>query len=551
MSGTAAPITATAMVTAPAPAPATRKTSPFILPELLANLGLFLTVQDLYSCVQVDQVWNTILVPFLWYRVDDRLFAWPAIVNRIHLSTATTQNDNTLQLHRLFEKYGHYIHHLSLSSVAILQAATVSTTCTQLRSLLVFGLKDCNPPVVTRELEETDSVGSSNNSPIAHPDSRSLQSLDPLLSPMFEGVFRPSQEVLGIPGKQRQFWRMVQLFWLLVRQNQLHLKSLHLEATVGRLFRMVSKEYLFDSLALLKGLRSLDTGLVQLDFLVLLDRVPSLCMLRSRLHDPFTKEIMFARQQHQKQSFIQIRSLELRDRLYLQEFFLFLRYLPHLEDIVFAGFMMQAGLPQSSQDIMDNKPSSLQGLHLRQIGKQDDKIIPGVLQWLPRLKRFGIPLLYPSIAKALRTYCQDLESFNDGGSDEQVVVIPPGVPITSTNTLNHLLQHCPKLRSVRAKRHTVMGNYVVKHSWACREIEELCFRLVGVRPDTMVQRSRSMARAESSGSVVAVVLDESASKEAQCRELHRRIKGRLSELRCLRIVDLGEEWAETATMCSV
>ncbi|KAF9121820.1 hypothetical protein BGW39_010227 [Mortierella sp. 14UC] len=336
---------------------------------------------------------------------------------------------------------------------------------------------------------------------------------------------------------------MVQLYWLLVRQNQRSLKKLHLEAAVGRLLRMVSKEYLFDSLALLKELESLDTGLVQMNFLMLLDRVPSLRILQSRLHDPFTKEIVLARQQ-QQQSIIQIRFLELRDRLYLQEFFLLLRYLPVLEDVVFAGFMMQPGLPQSPQDIMDSEPSRLQGLHLRQIGKQDDKIIPGVLEWLPLLKRFGIPLLYPSIAKALRTYCRDLESFNDGGSDEQVVVIPPRVPISSANTLNHLLQHCPKLRSVRAKRHTVMGSYAVKHSWACREIEELCFSLVGVRPDTLVQGSKPMARAKPSGSII---LEGCVSTEVQCKELQRRIQDRLRELRCLRAVDLGEEWAE-ATM---
>lgn len=330
---------------------------------------------------------------------------------------------------------------------------------------------------------------------------------------------------------------------------------------------MVSKEYLFESLALLKELRSIDTGLVQMDFPILLGRVPSLRTLRSRLNDPFTKDIVFSRTTPQP-LFFQLRLLELRDRLYLQEFYLLLRYLPQLDDIVFAGFMMHAGLPPSPQDIMDNKPSQLQGLHLRQIGKQDDKIIPGVLQWLPYLKRFGIALLYPSIAKALRTHCPDLESFSDSGAAEDgyelgggvVVVIPPGVPISSANTLNHLLQHCSKLRTVRARRHTIMGSYAVKHPWACREIETLCFRLVGVREDTLVVKrstttttSRTSSRAElsSSGSTSSTgeVVESGGvvTKEAQCRELHRRIKERLRELRCLRAVDLGEEWAEATT----
>lgn len=328
---------------------------------------------------------------------------------------------------------------------------------------------------------------------------------------------------------------------------------------------MVSKDYLFDSLARLKDLRTIDTGLVQMDFPILLDRVPSLRILRSRLNDPFTKEIVFSRTIPQ-QPFFQLRLLELRDRLYLQEFYLLLRYLPQLDDIVFAGFMMQAGLPPSPQDIMENKPSQLQGLHLRQIGKQDDKIIPGVLQWLPYLKRFGIALLYPSIAKALRTHCPDLESFSDSGAAEDgheqgggvVVVIPTGVPISSANTLNHLLQHCSKLRTVRARRHTIMGSYAVKHPWACSGIETLCFRLVGVREDTLVVKrsttttSRTSSRAElsSSGSISSNSEVESGgvvSKEAQCRELHRRIKERLRELRCLRAVDLGEEWAEATT----
>ncbi|KAF9543748.1 hypothetical protein EC957_000527 [Mortierella hygrophila] len=220
---------------------------------------------------------------------------------------------------------------------------------------------------------------------------------------MFDQVFRPSQEGWGNPIKQRQYWKMAQLYWILVHHSNKHLQNLHLEAAVGRLFRMVSKEYLFDSLALLKDLRSIDTGLVQMDFPVLLDRVPSLRILRSRPNDPLTKEIVFSRTIH-RQPFFQLKLLELRDRIYLQEFYLLLRYLPQLDDIVFAGFMMQTGLLPSPQDIMDNKPSQLQGLHLRQIGKQDDKIIPEILQWLPYLKRFGTALLYPSIAKALRTH---------------------------------------------------------------------------------------------------------------------------------------------------
>ena len=384
---------------------------------------------------------------------------------------------------------------------------------------------------------------------------------------MFERVFRPSQEVWGNPIKQRQYWRMVQFYWILVHNSNKHLQNLHLDAAVGRLFRMVSKEYLFNSLALLKGLRNIDTGLVQMDFPILLDRVPSLHTLRSRPNDSFTKEMVISRTIPQ-QPFFQLRLLELRDRLYLQKFYLLLRYLPQLDDIVFAGFIMQTGLPPSPQDIMDNKPSQLQGLHLRQIGKQDDKIIPGVLQWLPYLKRFGIALLYLSIAKALRTHCPDLESFSDSDSGaaenghEQgggvVEVIPPGVPISSANALNHLLQHCSKLRTVRARRHTIMGSYAVKHSWACRGIETLCFQLVGVREDTLVVRrsttitSRTLSSAElsSSGSTSSTSEVEDGgvvSKEAQCRELHRRVNERLRELRCLRAVDLGEEWAEAIT----
>ncbi|KAF9144397.1 hypothetical protein BGX30_012971 [Mortierella sp. GBA39] len=369
-----------------------KRTNPLTLPELLVSLGPFLTAQDLYSSIRVNHLWNTFLVPFLWHSIDDRLFSWPAILNRVH-DDEVDDEPNTLQV--LFEKYGHHIHHLSLTWLTTLQAASAATTCTQLRSLLVFGLKDRDPPLPNQEPDEA------NSNCHHHPNQQS--SLGPLLSPMFDRVFRPSQEGWGNPIKQRQYWKMAQLYWILVHHSNKHLQNLHLEAAVGRLFRMVSKEYLFDSLALLKDLRSIDTGLVQMDFPVLLDRVPSLRTLRSRPNDPLTKEIVFSRTIHQ-QPFFQLKLLELRDRLYLQEFYLFLRYLPQLDDIIFAGFMMQTGLLPSPQDIMDNKPSQLQGLHLRQIGKQDDKIIPGVLQWLPYLKRFGTALLYPSIAKALRTH---------------------------------------------------------------------------------------------------------------------------------------------------
>lgn len=166
-------------------------------------------------------------------------------------------------------------------------------------------------------------------------------------------------------------------------------------------------------------------------------------------------------------------------------------------------------------------------------------------------------------------YCPDLESFSDSGEAENdghgqggvggvMVVIPPGVPISSANTLNHLLQHCAKLKSVRAGRHTIMGSYAMKHSWACLGIETLCFRLVGVREDTLVVKRRttiSSTRTElsSSGSNGGNVEMENGgggevSREEQCRELHRRIEERLCELRGLRVIDLGEEWAEATTM---
>ncbi|KAF9916855.1 hypothetical protein FBU30_001115, partial [Linnemannia zychae] len=542
----------------------TSNSSPFILPELLVSLGPFLAAQDLYVCVQVCRLWNNVLMPFLWYEIDDRCFSWPTILARNSHGGCENQLQGigsvTVWVNDLFEKYGHYIHHLSVSQLVVLQAASVATTiknatttkvrCPQLRSLLVFGLHVHELPCK----EFVDPLALDNRA-----STKEQPYPGPLLSPEFGGVFLPLKEVWDKIDKQRQYWEMAQLYWILVRQNQQHIQRLHIEAPVGRLFLMVSEGFLLQSLVMLKELRSLDTGLVCIDLLKLLDHVSNLHTLRSRLTFSLTKNIILGSHQELQLSRLQIRFLELRDRLYQNEFFFLLSYLPNLEDVVLAGFKQESGLLENLQD-MDINPNSLYGLHLRQIGKHDDLVLPEIIQWLPRLRRFGIGLLYPSIAKALWTYCPDLESFSDGALDEEMAVIPPGMPVSTCNTLNQLLQHCGKLKSVRAKRHSITGGCVVKHSWACRGIEVLYFQLLGVKPDTIVTNRKLTLRAaegvgsesndnsnDSNSAIVSPSSNNGISKELQCRELHRRIRDRLSGLGSLREIDLGEEWAEVTS----
>ncbi|KAF9086443.1 hypothetical protein BGX29_001391 [Mortierella sp. GBA35] len=518
--------------------------NPLALPELVANLGSYLDVRDLHSCVQVNRLWNNTLVPFLWCNIDDRLFGWPRLLNtQQHAATTTTDDETETIIHfdPLFEKYGQYINHLTLHWCTLLQAASAATTCSHLRSLHVFDLKDSSTPG-TKETKAPDIIHRLT------PDSRTQQrhSLGPLLSPMFEGVFRPTQEAWGNPGKQRQYWRTVQLYWMLVRGNQQHLRELHLEPVAGKLFGMVSKEFLYDSLGLLRNLTSLDTGLVKVDLPLLLERIPGLETLQTRLNDPFTKEMAKS-----LPSQIPIRRLELRDRLYIEEFFLLLRNLPSLDDIALAGFMAQIGPIQDAKEPMSERGFRLEGLHLRQLGKQDYRIIPRILPRLPRLKRISIVLLYGSIARALWTHCHDLEIFDDGtkaemkGQGQEEVVMPPGVSILSTDSVLQLLQYSPKLRSVRAMRHSIRADYFAKHEWASQDIEILCVRLTGLRPNVQV-----MTRDSDDGgghSTEPRVASESlaASTDTGADDRIRRICDRLSKQSRLREVDLGEEWTET------
>ncbi|KAK3830363.1 MAG: hypothetical protein J3R72DRAFT_528052 [Linnemannia gamsii] len=128
------------------------------IPELVSLLSVYLYPPDLFSCIQVNHVWNRLFIPPLWQTIDDSTETWVDILKEnpqgyptMYPSTrAFVRKDRKDWLFGIFAKYGHHIQHLKIQCIIVLQAASEGGNCKGLRSLVLeFGrYHDDSPQLV-------------------------------------------------------------------------------------------------------------------------------------------------------------------------------------------------------------------------------------------------------------------------------------------------------------------------------------------------------------------------------------------------------------------
>ncbi|KAG0378236.1 hypothetical protein BGX24_004420 [Mortierella sp. AD032] len=110
----------------------------FILPELLELIGNHLGPSDLFACVQACRLWNQHLIPQLWRTIDDGLYSWPMILQRITLNAASRGGADSIHwLLDVFAKHGRHIRHLTADWALTIATTTTTGTVTRLESLAV------------------------------------------------------------------------------------------------------------------------------------------------------------------------------------------------------------------------------------------------------------------------------------------------------------------------------------------------------------------------------------------------------------------------------
>ncbi|KAG0000656.1 hypothetical protein BGZ65_004170, partial [Modicella reniformis] len=118
--------------------------------ELVELLASHLSPADLFACVQVNSLWNRNFIPKLWHTIDDSLQSWEKILSsyyndpehpdaRSELSKSTpssiADDKGDDWARRIFAKYGHHIKRLKLQWVILVDAASTSGVCINLREL--------------------------------------------------------------------------------------------------------------------------------------------------------------------------------------------------------------------------------------------------------------------------------------------------------------------------------------------------------------------------------------------------------------------------------
>ncbi|KAG0312057.1 hypothetical protein BGZ97_011462 [Linnemannia gamsii] len=202
-------------------------------PEILLFVGSYLLPADLSQCVQVCQQWNTVLIPLLWHTIDSDLPAWRKLLQEYDSEHAQGKNDE-LWLQTLFNKHAHHIRRLKVHYRDIVRFVGRSGTCTQLQSLEVFRL-DGNETLKEHADHEYNIEYGQGACSVEECEEEAYG--DIVLSPLFEGVFRPEESRCRSLTSQKRDWFALQHLWLLILTNpELTFLQLHRNlASLGHL----------------------------------------------------------------------------------------------------------------------------------------------------------------------------------------------------------------------------------------------------------------------------------------------------------------------------
>ncbi|KAF9107260.1 hypothetical protein BGX29_006779 [Mortierella sp. GBA35] len=496
------------------------------IPELIEHIGTYLDQPSLYACIQVSRLWHNTLLPALYRTLRDDKCCWTQILVNLAPGKAKYKNlDNWTEefIREVLDKNGGHIRHLRVSWAILSNAASTSSTCTQLRSLEIRGLSRAR-----RLLEQTCFT----TYRYGRPTGTSWDRVEPMLSPLFAGPFVPI--IRASLAWSQQDWISFQRFWMLVYNNSSTLQRLRLDCSIGRMKSL--PEELFDLLASCRRLTHLENNYQPMDLQRLLDRMPGL------LH--YSDSYSLLDMGVLERTMPQLRSLTLWGQLPTRSIFLFLKHLPNLEQLTvgwkFVYFLENPG------SILDYTPSRLRGLHFRDhsIETADDYIATSILPWLPNLVELTLSHLGPLTAAALPVHCRQFETFRQYILSDSIH--PSYQMKTKTNVLGLLLEKCPNLKTIDAIQHILEVEYLsTSPAWICQSLENFRCQIRGIsrlsNPDLIFDyrqgRFNTMIDQPLSPDQEHALQLFKSGREQQCLVLVR-----LSQLVHLKTLDLGMEY---------
>ncbi|KAF9296675.1 hypothetical protein BGZ88_012137 [Linnemannia elongata] len=303
----------------------------FSLPEIVFRISPFLSTPDLFSSIQVCHTFNNALLSALWHTVDTTLNGWPHILTHYDSETSKGDKDKAWIFH-VFAKHGHFIQNLTIRSSVLVDAAYFSGTCTNIRKLFIQFSREYWELIEKRIYKhmETENL-------------IEVSTEDPYLSPANERRIKDQQD---------RNWMSNQYMWLLLQQ-QTSLQNLYLCTGYTPLAYILSKDFIYDTLASFPRLVHYESQSRHLDIGQLVERVPQLQSLITRRGLPGDHLLA-----HPSPS---IRVLFVKLFMKCDNFFGYLRAFPNLEQFSVIGSETEP-VCRDGGTILRNTPSRLKEL---------------------------------------------------------------------------------------------------------------------------------------------------------------------------------------------
>jgi hypothetical protein len=526
------------------------------IPELLETIASHMDGRDLLACVRASAFWNSLLIPILWNTIDDSLFAWPKILDRVDKPLSRHSED---WLKRIFKKYGKYIRHLTIRWRTLIDIAYLDRACTNLLSIKIMDIKEYHTytekSIVSQLKYRVHPSYLSRRYPY---EWHSRAVTGPVLIPELKGVFSPTAILLKTEERQKRDWMTQQYFWLLLRQNQ-GLQSISLHCHLHFLSEITSLEFVYDTLAMLPNLATLENYLYRLDLTILLKRVPSLRNYTSESVPPMTVTSSDGSLWNLKRLKIELPAASNRvDQM--------LRCLPGLRSLCVWSFhdtkyrkaspSLQPPMQPSTEEAVatSTKPFSktfpLKSLTFENHVFKDQAQTNTVFACFPDLTKLYCCNLTPEVGSAAAQFCPHLDQVCQVTDGESIYhgYYPTNKIFHYTspmvNSQGPIFRSCRFLKVFDAIQHKFEAEYISNVAWVCEGLEVFRCQILGLKRLNMSEHSvlsyiiESGLREEEYSDEERLVLEN----VRKCQDLHEGVYDQLSKLSQLRVLDLGYEY---------
>ncbi|KAF9350769.1 hypothetical protein BGX26_011124 [Mortierella sp. AD094] len=520
-------------------------------PELLNVLTLHLKHSDLLSCIQVSSHWHWLFSPALWHTIDDNLCRWGSILHNCYRDPSTTV-ERQANIFKLLAKYGQHIRYLAVHWNIMVEAASVSGVCTNLRFEAIYA-SETEEARAEQNFKRWRKWGLRTNGNTSEADTTLFS--DPIL-PIFKDTFKkpvilPRQipRILSEYDLLEDTWVFTQHYWNLIMTNP-HVYRLCLNNAATFQWELQSNEFFYRILSNMKELKDLESN----KFLdpACLWNLPTL----APNIDKVTLGSLFkgGDDGSQLSSNPAIKSLNINTDVSASTLQKILSAFTNLEDLTVASFT-NGSLISEEQTLLS---SPIPGSKLKSLATSDleysGDLLASVAIFLPNLTKLRTGHLSETVVRALVMHCRNLEIVISGRD--------PYYPGEQTqdrlehDPINQLFVSCPNLKVFNGIEHYLNADDLIRQPWACHGLEKLRCRIVGIeRLDEEEETIYDAVTAKLGDGTTGLRDDVNLSEEEravvqkvkQSREQQWKVYARLASLKSLKCLDMGYESRDSRT----